>query len=62
MTTEAGSLDGLPASLARGKATVKQMKAMTPHQRAIRKCFVCTTTYVNASYAWRCERWHWRDR
>lgn len=26
-----------------------------------RTCCVCGTVYLSAGYAWRCERWHWRD-
>lgn len=48
-------------SAQRGRASKKKVATWEARQREIRTCYVCKTTYVSAGYAWRCERWHWRQ-
>lgn len=46
------------ASCGKGLASVRQRRAMTRRERIINQCSDCQRLYVNAGYAWRCERWH----
>jgi hypothetical protein len=56
------SASGLPESLEKGRASDREVAEMSRKTRILCGCSVCKTTYVNAGYAWRCERWHWREK
>lgn len=49
------------ASEEKGRATPEQIKRMTESDIARCSCQVCKVIYRNASFAYRCEHWHWNE-